>query len=58
MEFKEFENPEQVDYDLKVGINNIPPFTNTFDDSLNSEEGIDLNALDDEEIVNDSGRTR
>ena len=49
MEFKEFENPEQKDYDIKAGSKNTTttnPLT-TFDNSLNSDSGIDLNALGD-----------
>ena len=49
MEFKEFENPEQNDYDVKVGAN-APTFTPHYnnDDMINTDEGIDLNALGDE----------
>ena len=48
MEFKEFENPEQKDYDIKVGNKNINNPSKTVDDSLNSEEGIDLNMIDED----------
>lgn len=49
MKFKEFENPEQKDYDIKVGTK-VPTFTppSNNDAALNIDEGIDLNALDDE----------
>lgn len=49
MEVKEFENPEQNDYDIKVSTK-VPIFAqpNNNDDSLNTDKGIDLNALGDE----------
>jgi len=51
MEFKEFENPEQKDYDVKVGTKAstfTPPSNNN--DALNTDEGIDLNALCNENV--------
>ena len=50
MEFKEFENPEQKDYDIKVGVNNIESNSSVIDNSLNTDEGIDLNILGENEI--------
>lgn len=44
MEFKEFENPEESDYDIKSGSKNVNPSTIVVENSLNVEEGIDLNA--------------
>ena len=42
MEFKEFENPEQKDYDIKVGSKSTTnPLTN-----LSNSQGIDLNGLE------------
>ena len=60
MEFKEFSNPEQQDYDVKVGVKSVPPVT--VDDITKRigekitelEDGIDLNALSEVEIP--SGR--
>jgi len=48
MEFKEFENPEQKDYDVKVGtkVSTFTPPSNNVD-TLNTDVGIDLNALGD-----------
>ena len=48
MEFKEFENPEQADYDLKVGNKSAKTTNVPVDNSLNTDEGVDLNALVDE----------
>ena len=45
MEFKEFENPEQRDYDLKIDSESVRPPSTNYNDSLNSADGIDLNAL-------------
>ena len=50
MEFKEFENPEQADYDIKVGAKAPTFMPPTIDDELNMDDGIDLNALGDEEF--------
>jgi len=54
MEFKEFDNPEKLDYDLNVGIKNANLPVGTPDNSLNSEEGIDLNMLGKEEFIPES----
>jgi len=46
MEFKEFSNPEAKDYDVKVGVKNLGTIKkNVIDNSLNTDEGIDLNML-------------
>jgi len=58
MEFKEFKNPEEEDYDIKVGVNNITPNSKVIDNSLNTDEGIDLNALGGEEINEFEGKSR
>ena len=50
MEFKEFENPEQAGYDVKAGVKNAKTLTPIVDNSLNTEAGIDLNALADADL--------
>jgi len=44
-EFKEFENPEAKDYDLKVRDKSLVSRKVMFDNTLNTDEGIDLNDL-------------
>ena len=51
MEFKEYENPEQPDYDLKVGIQNPDPIPTKYNHDLDTDEGIDLNALGDSDWI-------
>ena len=45
MEIKEFENPEKTDYDIKGRLKSIKTQPNKVDNSFNSDNGIDLNAL-------------
>ena len=47
MEFKEFKNPLQVDYDIKSGIKNVTTKKQIPDNSLNLDQGVDLNSLGD-----------
>jgi len=53
MEYKEYLNPGAPNDDIETGIKNIKPATNNNpDNSLNTEDGIDLNDFANESLPN------
>jgi hypothetical protein len=60
MEFKEYGNPEEADYDIKVGIRGAGTAVSTPDNYLNTNQGVDLNDMDFEDcaLTDDDRRKR